>query len=45
MAFGIKSALLKCFPWRQLLADLLGVETDIYNILVWGTNKEEMTHG
>ena len=42
MPFGIKSAQ-EVFQKRmnQLLGDLPGVETDIDNILVWGTNQEE----
>ena len=42
MPFGIKSAQ-EVFQKRmsQLLGDLQGVETDIYDILVWGTNQEE----
>ena len=42
MPFGIKSAQ-EIFQKRmsQLLGDLAGVETDIDDILVWGTSKEE----
>ena len=42
MPFGIKSAQ-EVFQKRmsQLLGDLPGVETDIDDILVWGTNQEE----
>ena len=42
MQFGIKSAQ-EVFQKRmfQLLGDLPGVETDIDDILVWGTNHEE----
>ena len=42
MPFGIKSAQ-EVFQKRmsQLLGDLQGVETDIDDILVWGTNQEE----
>ena len=42
MPFGIKSAQ-EVFQKRmnQLLGDLTGVETDIDDILVWGTSQEE----
>ena len=42
MPFGIKSAQ-EVFQKRmsQLIGDLPGVETDIDDILVWGTNQEE----
>ena len=42
MPFGIKSAQ-EVFQKRmsQSLGDLQGVETDINDILVWGTNQEE----
>ena len=42
MPFGIRSAQ-EVFQKRmsQLLGDLPGVETDIDDILVWGTNQQE----
>jgi len=42
MPFGIKSAQ-EVFQKRisQMFGDLLGVETDIDDILVWGANAEE----
>ena len=39
MPFGIKSAQEVCIS--QMFGDLLGVETDIDDILVWGANTEE----